>query len=138
MIKTVLEEEVEVVKCNLEKCKWLVEILDEDWVSDYLLRIESRFDKHALFWFLMEYDKCRKIERWLRVLSQKMDEDRFDKVFVKELKRRKNVMDFLSLLSEIEVFSYYKSLEDDKVHVVYQPRLSTGKNPMWECFLKME
>lgn len=106
MQKLTTDEEIEQVKSNLSKCKTIVDALDLNWINEQMLQKMERSKVHALFWLLLDKDKSQKLDSWLRVLKTALPKTKFQGL-INKIKKRSKEIEFYSLLSEIEVVSYY-------------------------------
>jgi len=115
--KIILDEEKEQVRTILEACSYLVEFLGSDWIKRRLLGENKRSEVHYLFWLLLDLEKSQKLENWLRNLKASLISTKFQGL-VNDLKKKGNRAEFYSLLSEIEVLSYYSG---EGFEVEYEP-----------------
>jgi len=117
MQKLTKDQEIEQVQSNLKRCKTLVDTLTSDWVDKQILQKMERTKIHTLFWLLWDKDKSQKLDSWLRTLKTTLPNTKFQGL-INKIKKSSGEIEFFSLLSEIEVVSYYSS----KGHVLeYEP-----------------
>lgn len=117
MPKEIRDEEKEQVRTTLEACPYLVEFLGPDWTKNRLLGEKARFEVHYVFWLLVNLERSQKLENWLRTLKASLISTKFQGL-VNDLKKKANRAEFYSLLSEIEVLSYYSK---EGFEVEYEP-----------------
>jgi hypothetical protein len=110
------DKEIEIVKSNLSQCQSLLAFLGLDWVERELLQKKERSKVHALFWLLYYEDKSKKLQSWLEVLKDALQKTKFFGTLNK-LRKYHGEIELYSLLSEIEVVSYYAK----KGRVEYEP-----------------
>jgi hypothetical protein len=115
-------EEIERVRSNLQLTPTLSEVLGEDWINNNLLNKEERLKKHALFWLILDENKCKIIDSWLQILKPSLPQSKFVGV-VNDLKRKREEIEFYSYLSEIEVLAFYKKSESANFSVEFEPRV---------------
>lgn len=106
MQKLTKEQEIEQVKSNLSECKTLVDAIDHDWINNQILQKMERVKVHNLFWLLLNKDRSQKLDSWLAVLKTALLQTKFQGL-INKMKRKTGKIEFYSLLSEIEVVSYY-------------------------------
>lgn len=118
------EKEIEQVKACLETTPLLKGELGKNWIANNLLNAEKRETKHFLFWIFLEDWKIQKMEKWLKDLKTCIPESKYKKI-INRLKEKRTEKDFKSLISEIEVLSYYSNLG---IKVDYEPRIPDKSN----------
>jgi hypothetical protein len=117
MQKLTKEQEIEQVKSNLSKCRTLVDVIDQDWINNQILQKMERAKAHTLFWLLLNKNRSQKLDSWLAVLKATLPPTKFQGL-INKMKRKTRKIEFYSLLSEIEVVSYYAKRE----HIMeYEP-----------------
>jgi hypothetical protein len=109
-------QEIALVKSNLNQCKKLSSFLGSTWIEKELLRVKERPKAHPLFWMLFDEAKCDKLQAWLEVLSATLLETKFSGLLNKLRKSVEGVA-FHSLLSEVEVVSFYARTHE----IEYEP-----------------
>lgn len=117
MQKLTKDEEIEQVRSNLKRCKTLADTLTLDWIKKQILQKMEKTKIHKLFWLLLDEDKSQNLDNWLTTLKTILPDSKF-KGLINKIKKSSGEIEFFSLLSEIEVVSYYSS----KGHVLeYEP-----------------
>ena len=116
MRKYTYDSEVALVKSNLNRCKELLSFLGSTWVEKELLQVKERSKAHPLFWMLLDEVKSRKLKSWLEVLSKALSKTKFSGLLNKLRKSVEGIV-FYSLLSEIEVVSFYARTQQ----IEYEP-----------------
>ena len=106
MRKLSTDKEIEQVQSNLDTCKTLIDALGLDWINEQILRKRERAKIHTLFWLLLDKDKSQKLDGWLTTLRATLLKTKF-RGLVNKIKKRGKEIEFYSLLSEMEVVSYY-------------------------------
>jgi hypothetical protein len=100
------DEEIARVKLNLDRCKNLRSFLSPYWIEKELLQQKERAKAHSLFWLLLDNDKSTRFQGWLEVLSRTLLSTKFSGV-INRLRNSQGRIELCSLLSEIEVVSFY-------------------------------
>src|SRR3990170_4799109 len=103
------KNEIAEVTSNIEKCNSLKQIFPPNWISGIISPNQERMKVHPLVWFLLEKDKSHRLDIWLRTLEQsfpKSNMGKFSKI-INKLKKATTDEKFYSILSEIEVGSFY-------------------------------
>ena len=118
----VSSQEIERVEANVKRSPVLYEVFGKDWIYNDLLTKQKRFQKHALFWLLLDENKSKKLEDWLRILKSTLLNSKFFKVINSFMKKRGKIA-FYSYLSEIEVLAYYKNQENNGFLVEFEPHV---------------
>lgn len=111
-------EEINGIKRNLELYSNLKTIFDNDWLNSHLV-IEERHNKHPLFWVLLD-ERCQKLAKNLNVLHQKCP--KFTRI-INKLKGDRNVLNFHSILTEVDVMAHYYSVSNGSYGVEYEPNV---------------
>ena len=119
-MRPVLQGEIEEIKKNLERFPDLEESLGKKWITSHLT-IEERPKKHPIFRRILNINVCQKITNNLQILKGK--NQGIFKIFINKLKKEKNEDNFCSLLSEIEVISYYLRKLSSDYKIEYAPKL---------------
>ncbi|MEM3551860.1 MAG: hypothetical protein QXV01_12315 [Candidatus Bathyarchaeia archaeon] len=118
MLELITDDEFERVKLNLNVCKVVTDSLGFDWIGRNLLQKIERDKVHALFWLFLDRDRCKKLDAWLEILKNNLPQTKF-RGLINKIKNRSKEIEFYSLLSEIEVISYYVNKGYD---LVYEPK----------------
>lgn len=129
-MRQVLQEEVDEAKQNIETFTNLKGILGDEWLNSHLV-VDDRYKKHPIFWILIDKNRCQRLSRNLDILNKKCE--KFNRI-VNKLKNDKNVFNFHSLISEIEVLAYYYNRVSDNYEVSYEPEIKE-KNKKIDCKL---
>ncbi len=118
-------EEFEKVKTNLEKYPLFKELLSESWINNKILNQENRFKKHYLFWYLLEDTKAEFLSNDLNTIK----EDVKIASFISKIKKFKDQDNFDPFRTELQIYAYYKSKENDDFKVEYEPSVpESSKN----------
>jgi hypothetical protein len=110
------DQEIARVKSNLNQCKKLFSFLGSTWIEEELFQLKERPKAHPLFWMLLDEVKSNKLQSWLEALSSTLPETKFSGLLNK-LRKSCEGIDFYSLLSEIEVVSFYARTQE----IEYEP-----------------
>jgi hypothetical protein len=116
MRKCTDDQEVALVKSNLNQCKKLYAFLGSTWIEKELLQAKERQKAHPLFWMLLDDVKCGKLQSWLEALNSALLKTKFSGLLNKLRKSVEGVA-FHSFLSEIEVVSFYARTQE----IQYEP-----------------
>jgi len=121
-MRDVLQEEVDSGKKNIQIFNNLNEFFGKDWLEAHLT-VDKRENKHQIFWILIEPNLCSKLSNNLSIINEKCD--KFKRI-ISKLKKDEDYFNFHSLLTEIEVLTYYYRLFD-KSMIEYEPKVENGK-----------
>ena len=120
MLKMLRDEEIEQVKANLSSVPPLIDALGSDWINKALLTRTERKKVHVLFWLLLNPMKSQKLNYWLQILKSSLSSTNFQGL-INDLKKKSANLEFYSLLSEIEVLSFYMAKRNNFHSVEYEP-----------------
>lgn len=134
MKKLIEDNEKEKVESFLEAQSLLVSFLGQDWVKNTLLSEKERQKVHFLFWLLLDSDKSQILENWLKNIKSSLVPTKFAGL-INTLKKRGGKTEFYSLLSEIEVLSYYVS---KNLRIEYEPSQGDIKLIIDDCAVFIE
>lgn len=109
--------EFDKVKANLDKYPLFKELLSEDWINSKILTEENRFKKHYLFWYLLDDSKSKFLFNDLNIVKN----DTKIASFISKIKKFKDQDNFDPFRTELQIYAYYKSKENDDFKVEYEP-----------------
>jgi len=132
--KLIEDNEKEKVESLLEAQSLLVSFLGQDWVKNTLLSEKERQKAHFLFWLLLDPEKSQSLENWLKNIKGSLVPTKFAGL-ISKLKKSGGKTEFYSLLSEIEVLSYYAS---KNLKIEYEPSQGDIKLMIDDCEVFIE
>jgi hypothetical protein len=113
------ENEIAEGNSNIEECRSLKQIVGLSWISEILSRNQERMKVHPLVWFLLDKERSHRLQIWLRILARNFPNSKMGKFskIINKMKKATTEEKFYSILSEIEVGSFYAK----KFPIEYEP-----------------
>src|SRR3989344_9158488 len=109
-------DEFDKVKANLITYPLFKELLSEAWINAKILNQENRFQKHYLFWYLLDDTKAEFLFQDMNIIK----EDNKIASFISKIKKYKDQDNFDPFRTELQVYAFYKFKENEHFKVEYE------------------
>ncbi len=117
-MESIEKEEFDQVKKNLELYTVFKELFGEEWINNKILNEEDRFEKHYLFWTLIDEHQSKFLANDLSIIKS---DNQSKNAIISKMKKCSDKDSFDPFRSELIVFAYYKNKETEEFKVSYEP-----------------